>query len=73
MKEENKSIVERLIKAIRTNRFNYERYLCGGTWYGHRIDTMPLFCSYGQIGFTATIDNSTEISYDWEFKKITIE
>lgn len=68
-----KSISERLIKAIKSNRFNYEKYLNGGMWYGHELHTMPLLCFYGQIGFCATIDNEVKICYDWEFKKIMYE
>ena len=71
--QETEKIAKRLVKAIESGRFNHTKYLNGKTYYGHLVKTMPVFCSYGQIGFSATIDNATTISYDWEFKKITIE
>lgn len=65
----------RLCKAILAGRFNYENYLNKGYWHGVEIQTMPLFCSYGTIGFTATICAETkyEIQYDWEMKELTID
>ncbi|MCR5658942.1 MAG: hypothetical protein K6G25_06410 [Bacteroidales bacterium] len=66
------TIIERLSRAIKGDRFNYEKYLGGGTWYGHYLQTMPLHCSYGQIGFSVTIDYNDEISYDWELKELCI-
>ena len=67
--------LKRLCKAILAGRFNYENYLNKGYWNGVEIQTMPLFCSYGIIGFTATICAETkyEIEYDWEMKELTID
>ena len=67
--------LKRLCKAILADRFNYENYLNKGYWHGVEIQTMPLFCSYGTIGFTATICAETkyEIQYDWEMKELTID
>lgn len=67
--------MKRLINYIRIGKFNYKNYLCGGTWRGMNIRTMPLFTSYGQIGYTIMCDDGTfvgNINYDWEFDKITI-
>lgn len=66
------TIIERLSRAIKGDRFNYENYLGGGTWHGHHLQTMPLHCSYGQIGFSVTIDYHDEISYDWELNELCI-
>lgn len=68
--------MNRLIKAIKAGRFNWEKYLGGGYWHGMRIQTQPLFCSYGVIGFTCfspygwSFDET--IVYDFEFKKVEI-
>lgn len=67
--------LKRICKAILAGRFNYENYLNGGYWYGVEIMTCPLFVSYGQIGFTASISGKTqyEIEYDWEMGKLAID
>lgn len=67
--------MKRLINAIRNGKFKYENYLCGGTWRGMNINTMPLFASYGQIGYRVNCTDGSfvgEINYDWEFDKIKI-
>lgn len=66
--------LKRLCKAILADRFNYENYLNKGYWHGVEIQTMPLFCSYGLIGFSVTVCAETqyEVKYDWEFRKLTI-
>lgn len=66
-------MVNRLIKAIKSGRFAWEKYYGGGRWYGVRIQVMPLFCSYGQIGFTIYSPygesfNGT-IKHDWELNQ----
>lgn len=67
--------LKRICKAILAGRFNYENYLNGGYWYGVEIQTMPLYVSYGLIGFTATILGETqyEIQFDWEMKELLID
>lgn len=68
--------MKRLINAIRNRKFKYENYLCGGTWRGMNINTLPLFTSYGQIGFQVYCEDGSFVStiyYDWEFDKITVE
>lgn len=70
-----KKYLKRLCKAIISGRFNYENYLNEGYWHGVEIQTMPLFCSYGKIGFTIIVYAKTqyEIQYDWEMKELTID
>lgn len=65
----------RLCKAIISERFNDENYRVRKSWYGKEIETMPLFASYGAIGFTATVYDETtfEITYDMELKRLEIE
>lgn len=65
--------VKRLCKAIRGGRFNYENYLCGGTWYGQEISTMPMFVSYGQCGFSVGGRHIPEISWDWEMRELLVD
>lgn len=69
--------MERLKKAIRDGRFAYEKYVSGGTWFGMSIQTMALFCSYGQIGFVVWspcgISFSGSLSWDWEFNEFIDE
>lgn len=63
--------MNRLKKAIKAGRFAWEKYVSGGMWHGMHIQTMPLFCSYGQIGFSVwspCFDGT--IRYDWELNKI---
>lgn len=42
----------RLCKNIIAGRFNWRRYCSRQSYYGREICVTPLFCSYGQIGYT---------------------
>lgn len=69
--------LKRLCDNIVAGKFNYEKYLSRRNYYGVDIETMPLHCSYGQIGFTAYtfFPHSflqCEIKYDWEKEEVTI-
>ena len=65
--------LKRICKAILANRFNYERFLNGGTWNGVEIMTCPIFVSYGKIGYSVSIiGENYELSYDWEMEELTI-
>ena len=64
--------MERLIRAIKNEHFRWENYLNGGTWYGIKVQTQALFCSYGQIGYTVFINNgSSVLKWDWELQELT--
>ena len=65
-------MIQRLINSISAGRFAWEKYLCGGTWNGMKIETQPLFCSYGQIGYTVIAGGRHIIKHDWELDE-TIE
>lgn len=66
--------MERIKKAIKAGKFAWERYIDGGSYYGTMIATMPLYCSYGQIGFTVTnLESGEVLRYDWELKQISAE
>ncbi len=69
--------MNRLIKAIKANKFAWERYLNGKTWNGIKLHTCPLFCSYGLIGYTVAVfsgDRHTlTITHDWEMNTTKYE
>lgn len=57
-------------------RFDEIKYRTRGLWYGTEIMTMPLFCSYGKIGYTVTVygeHEQHELSNDWELDELTID
>lgn len=45
-------IIRRLKSDIRSGRFAWRRYLGTAVYRGVAVCTQPLFCSYGQIGYT---------------------
>lgn len=72
---EGDKIVKHIAKAIFDGRFNYERYLNGyRLYYGWAIQTQPLFCSYGQIGFTLWFHDChiPNIKWDWEMHEMKL-
>lgn len=62
---------QRVINAIKCMKFNFEDVMRRRSYYGVPCDVMPLFCSYGQIGWSVYIDGN-EIEYDYELNKITV-
>lgn len=69
--------LKRLCNAILKGRFNERKYRQKSYWFGKEIQTMPLFCSYGKIGFTISIYNKDdnhwcEVVYDWDADELTI-
>ena len=69
----NKNVISRLSNAIRSGHFNYEKYLNGGTYFGTYINTMPLHCSYGQIGYVVNVEHSGKLKWDWERRELKQE
>lgn len=69
--------MNRLIKAIQAGKFAWERYLNGKTWNGIKLHTCPLFCSYGQIGYTVAVFSGSAhtltITHDWEMNTTKYE
>ena len=70
--------LKRLCNAIIAGRFNDENYRQRKSWYGKEILTEPLFCSYGTIGFTASVydekgNNVCVVSWDGELHELTID
>ena len=60
---------ERIKIAIQKGRFNFQKQ--DRTYYGVEIHILPLFCSYGQIGYKIYFQGG-EIIYDYEFKTTKI-
>lgn len=62
--------MKRLIKNIVKGSFAWEKYCKRTKYYGYYISVLPLHCSYGLIGYTVTVDITTNvqgiIEYDWE-------
>lgn len=75
----NYQVLNILCKNIRNGKFDDKRYRTQKNYYGNLLQTMPTFCSYGTIGFSATIwwkgdmHDQTTIHYDWEMKELEIE
>jgi len=68
----------RLCKAILEDRFNDENYRRRNSWYGREIETQPLFCSYGTIGFTVSVydlngSHFCDVEWDGDLGKLTID
>lgn len=69
--------LKRLCRAILARRFNDENYRQRKSWYGKDIQTEPLFCSYGTIGFTVSVYDCYEhvctVQWDYDMKELTID
>ena len=68
--------MKRLIKNIVNGSFAWEKYCKRAKYYGYYISVLPLHCSYGMIGYTVSIDITTnvqgKIEYDWEKGEIRL-
>lgn len=66
--------LKRLCKEIENQRFNYQRYRDRKGYRGIEIQTGPLHCSYGTIGFTVDVYGNKQfhLGWDWEMKELTI-
>ena len=69
--------LKRLCRAILARRFNDENYRQRKSWYGKDIQTEPLFCSYGTIGFTVSVYDCYEhvctVQWDCDMEELTID
>lgn len=69
-------LLKRLCKSILQGRFSDEKYRNRKKWYGVEMQTQPLFCSYGRIGFSATVyfdDGTITVCYDQDLDELTID
>ena len=62
--------LKRLVKNIERGKFSFK--LNDRMYYGQRINVMPLFCSYGQIGYVITTPFG-RITYDYELNRISYD
>ena len=69
--------MQRLVKSIKSGRFNWERYVNGKYWYDLFLQTGPLFVSYGQMGFeclvfpvAAMTGVCLTLKWDWEMEEL---
>ena len=60
---------KRLARNIERGLFSFQ--LNDRMYYGYMINVMPLFCSYGQIGYVITTPFG-QLKYDYELNKIDI-
>lgn len=70
------SYVRRLCRNIVNDRFNWRRYCTPQTYFGIGICVTPLFCSYGQIGYTVSFPyrhDMPEVEFDWELNSLTLD
>lgn len=70
--------LRRLCTAILSDRFNDKNYRSRKSWHGLEIETGPLFCSYGTIGFTVSVyddrgNHWCEVTRDWDMERLTID
>lgn len=64
--------IEQLVyNRIKEGRFNFEKVMIKGTYYNVQCSVLPLFCSYGQIGYTIYIGKCC-IHADFELGKTEI-
>lgn len=68
--------IQRLIKAIHGKRFAHERYASRKSYCGLEIQTTPIHCSYGVIGYAVSFFNhgleKYQLNYDWEMDRLFI-
>lgn len=68
---EEHSIVDTIIKRIKSNKFDFESVMRKGSFFNKRCQIVPLFCSYGQIGYSIYTDYGN-VQYDYELNKIKV-
>lgn len=69
--------IRRLCRHILSGRFDWRKYCTARSYFGRYICVQPLFCSYGQIGFSLYFPYSRvpmpDVEYDWELHKLTLD
>lgn len=67
----------RLSNAIINDRFNSDNYRQRKAYHGKEIQTTPLFCSYGEIGYSVDVyddeQHAHRLQWDWEKKELSID
>lgn len=66
-----------LKRSIQQGRFAWEKYLNGKMWNGIQLQTSPIFCSYGQIGYLVDVYDkgwhTATFTHDLEMNTTTFE
>lgn len=69
--------IRRLCRNILSGRFDWRKYCTARCYFGRYICVQPLFCSYGQIGFSLYFPYTRvpmpDVEYDWELHKLTLD
>ena len=74
--DENKYL-HRLCRNIISGRFNWRKYCTPQSYFGLNLCVQPLFCSYGQIGYSVhfpyAVRPMPDLEYDWETGRLLID
>ncbi len=71
VEKEKHTILDTIISKIKSGRFNFENVMKKGSYYGIVCNIMPLFCSYGKIGYKIFVGDDM-IEVDLELNKINL-
>lgn len=66
-----KTIINTICKRIKLGKFNFENVMKKGSYYGVECNVMPLYCSYGMIGYKIFVGEDM-IEFDFELNKINV-
>ena len=71
----DKSYYNRLCMNILADRFDWRKYCTPRLYFGRKICVTPLYCSYGQIGYSIHFPytNAPTLEFDWEMDNLTID
>lgn len=65
-------LLHRIHRAVINNKFNFEKVMQKKTYFGFMCNVVPLFCSYGQIGYVVNT-RFGQVICDFDLNKIEIE
>lgn len=66
-----KTIINTICKRIKSGNFNFENVMKKGSYYGVKCNVIPLYCSYGMIGYKIFVGEDM-IEFDFELNKINV-
>lgn len=66
-----KTIINTICKRIESGKFNFENVMKRKSYYGVECNVMPLYCSYGMIGYKIFVGEDM-IEYDFELNKLNV-
>lgn len=70
--EKEDKLLLRIYKAVLNDKINFEKVMMKKSYYGSMCNILPLFCSYGQIGYVVSTQHGKVIC-DLDLNKIKIE